>query len=126
MSRSLRVGSVTGFSSGDAGDIDINTGSLEILGGGLIETATIGSPGRGGNLTIVADSLLVDSGGDVFQRDFEGSSLGFAGIFAEAFPEDSGPAGNIDITAGTLVLRGGGAAIAGLTGGDHPGGECRR
>ena len=112
-------------STGAAGDIVLNAGSLEILPGGLISSVTIGL-GPGGSTTIVADRVLLDGGGKIFPRldgrDLDRGPIGFTAIESASLEPTSGPAGNIDITAETVLLRGG-AAIDASTISENPAGR---
>ena len=48
-------------STGNAGNLNIDTESLKLSNGGLMEAATLGN-GNGGNVTIEAKDVLIDSG----------------------------------------------------------------
>jgi filamentous hemagglutinin family protein len=77
---------------GNAGGIEIAAGSLEILNGTNLSTATLGQ-GNGGSLKINAAQTIVVDKSTVF------SSLG---------PQGKGNAGGIEMTTGSLeVLKGG-------------------
>ena len=85
-----------GPNGGDAGNLTINTQSLEIINSALINTTTIGS-GRGGNIDISADHVLLDHGGRPLQN-------GPTVIAANSARTASNDAGDIRITA-TETLR---------------------
>lgn len=84
---------------GDAGDVTVTaTGSLAILNGGVISSATYGH-GRAGNVAVSAPSVVIDGGG--FNT--------LTGVTTSSSTAAAGAAGNITIVApGTLVLRNGG------------------
>jgi large exoprotein involved in heme utilization and adhesion len=116
------------FGTGNAGDVDIEAGTLEIRGGKIAADAF--SPGRlSGNITIAVDDLLIDGKGNLFPRTIETPTPGNCAcltvdttrITTSAPWDFSGPAGNIDIVADTITVRGG-AAIEAVTGGTDPGG----
>ena len=98
---------------GNAGDIDLDVGRLELTGGGQIFSGTgnfqngvptgTGGPGNGGNLTVTAtDSIFI--GG----RDGRGS---LSGLFSNA-QFGSGHAGNLSIQTPVLEIEGRGAVLA--------------
>jgi len=93
------------FNTIDAGDISINTsGTLSLTDGAQISAAAIGS-GDGGNIDVVAGSVLIDG----FRSDGSGGS----NITANIAPGASGDGGDITLTTDTLALtNGGGIAIA--------------
>ena len=88
------------FGEGDAGNIRINTGSLEVRDAAKIGTAGYyGLGGNSGNTEITADRVLfkgLESSPDPFGMDF-------TGVFAGSSPQ-GGRAGNITIDARTLVM----------------------
>ncbi|MEG4075960.1 filamentous hemagglutinin N-terminal domain-containing protein [Microcoleus sp. Pol14C2] len=80
--------------SGDAGNLSINTGRLQVSDGAAVSTATRGS-GKGGSLQITArDSieLMGNSASSQFDR----------GLFTSS--EGSGDAGNLSINTGRLQV----------------------
>jgi filamentous hemagglutinin family protein len=85
------------FSSGNAGTIAIDVGRLEILGGGRINSVTDGGTGGGGLIDVrVRDSILIQG------RGADGKP---SRIITDTF--GPGTAGNILVSAGSLVLDGG-------------------
>ncbi len=84
-------------SKGNAGDVNVHAGKLEILNRGGIEASTF-SNGNAGDVTITADSIKMD----------ETDSEKFTGIFSQAeTAHTQGKAGNITITTDSLeALRG--------------------
>ena len=85
---------------GNAGDIEISTGSLSVTNGGQISVATFGV-GNGGSLIInAANSVVLDgmSAGDFFRGSGLSSFVGVSAI---------GDAGSIGITADSLSIANG-------------------
>jgi large exoprotein involved in heme utilization and adhesion len=87
-------------SSGNAGDVTVTAGTLEILHNGEISGGTSGF-GKGGEVSVkVLGRLTIDG---------VGSNQNFVtGITAEAASGSSGKAGDVTVTAGTLDVVGGG------------------
>ncbi len=81
--------------------------------------------GGGGDISIEADRVLVDGGGIIAPsaEDFVNrGAIGLSVISAGTQAPGSGPAGNIEITAGEFVVRGGGL-VDSSTQSVHPGGN---
>ena len=80
---------------GNAGSIDITTGSLSFTNGGTIDASTY-SQGNAGSIDITAsDTITIDGGlGDI----------PFKGILSLVLPDAVGNAGGINITTGSLSL----------------------
>ncbi len=99
--------------TGDAGDVDITAKTLELTNGGQILSTTLGS-GNGGNITLhVADSFSVIG------------TPGLSGVLANSSGTGStGNAGNIDLTAGSLMILNG-SQIEANTEGAGSGGTVR-
>ena len=91
---------------GIGGNIEINTGSLVVTNGALINSTTRGK-GDGGNVRIVArDRILIDDG--IGLREL----LNPTGIFTTVSPEEDdteafGNGGNIEIDTGSLSITNG-------------------
>ncbi len=98
-------------SIGDAGDVIINAGRLEVRDGAVVSTDTFGS-GRGGNAELNADTVLLAGGG----------SSGFTGITAQAGSGGGGDAGEVRIKADSLEVHDG-AQINTSTSGAGRGGD---
>ncbi|MFU8787720.1 MAG: beta strand repeat-containing protein [Methylobacter sp.] len=82
-------------SSGSAGDITISTGTLAVLNGGFISSATF-SRGNAGNIAVLADSLTING---------FGFASGATGITSQAaLGSTGGHAGNVTVRAGTLDI----------------------
>ncbi len=96
---SLIFNSVQAEAVGNAGDITINTGSLEVTGGAQIDSLTRGQ-GNAGNITIQARDAVTFDGVD---------SNGFpSASFSDVQPGATGNGGSINITARSLSLTNGG------------------
>jgi filamentous hemagglutinin family protein len=118
-------------SGGDAGDIFITTGSLELSTGTFISSSATNTTGAAGNINIVADTVILDADGAVFPRTKEPVPPGqdctcrfpFSAAITSSsvFPGD-GPAGNITIDSDSLTVRDG-AAIETVTGSNNRGGD---
>jgi len=97
----LAVGLNSQLPAGKGGNIDITTGSLQLLNDSAISASTYGD-GNAGNIQITADSIVLDAGHP--QPGFvpgisSSSSLSFDGV------ENTGNGGNVVITAGSLSMR---------------------
>ena len=88
------------FSEGDGGDITITAESVNLSDNSLIEAHVLGS-GSGGDITIKTHDLKIQA------------EQGTAYISASTF--DRGKAGNIDIAADEVLLRGGSPGFTGLS-----------
>ena len=86
--------------SGNAGNIEINTGNLSLINGGQIISISQGK-GNAGNITIKAENNII----------FDGvSSDGYtSAAFSDIYSEAVGNAGNINIETGNLSVLNGGA-----------------
>jgi large exoprotein involved in heme utilization and adhesion len=84
---------------GNAGNIDITTGSLSVTNGGQIDSFTHGR-GNAGNITIQAR--------DAVSFDGVQSNRFVSGSFSNVQPGAIGNGGNVNITAGSLFLTNGG------------------
>ncbi len=94
-------------STGDAGDLTINTNTLLIKDGAQVNTGTFGS-GKGGNLTVDAENIQLIGKSAV-------SPL-VSGLFAQAEPDSTGDAGDLTINTNTLLVRDGAQVNAGTFG----------
>jgi filamentous hemagglutinin family protein len=105
--------------AGNAGDLTINTATLEVAKGAQIATAAQNS-GNGGALTINADQSILLNG---FAPKAEFRGFGLSGIFvsAESSLEDesgkvvptTGDGGTLNLTTGELIIEDGAAISAG-------------
>lgn len=94
---------------GNAGNVTIQAGKLDILNGGLISNSTF-SLGDAGNIKVTADSLTINS---------QGYSSSVTGIVSRANDGSSGEAGSVDIRAKTFdILNGGKVSTSSVTQGD--------
>ncbi|MBV8887668.1 MAG: hypothetical protein JO235_27245 [Chroococcidiopsidaceae cyanobacterium CP_BM_RX_35] len=89
------------YGTGDAGEITIRAGRLLIQDGGNVSTATY-AQGKGGDLLINAPESVELIG---IGKDFEGKNL--ANLSAKAQDSSTGPAGNLMIATGKLIVRDG-------------------
>ncbi|MBP5971171.1 S-layer family protein [Brasilonema sp. CT11] len=97
-------------STGDAGDLRINTGELLIQNGAQVSTDTLGS-GKGGNLTVTANRVqLIGAGTKVNGQSFP------SGLGTQARPGSSGDAGDLRINTGELLIQNGAQVSAGTLG----------
>lgn len=93
---------------GNAGNINIKTGSLRLLEGGLIFSSSFGE-GNAGNVNIRASELVEISGIDI---------SGYGGYLGSAIPPiSSGNAGNLTIETKKLTLSDGALITSGSGGG---------
>lgn len=123
---------VNTFGSGDAGTLTVDAAEIEIIGGsvdenfnvlnsGLFAQADIGPTGRGGDINVTADYLLVADGAQISVTTFgEGDAgnltvnadeieiiggaryLGSSGLFASS--EDIGNGGNLTVQTDYLLV----------------------
>jgi filamentous hemagglutinin family protein len=90
------------FSAGNAGTLQITTGTLILNQGGQISTSTIRSSGNGGNLFIDATKSVEVSGQSV---NGESNSA----LFAQSFGKNTtGNGGNLQINTPVLIVQDGG------------------
>jgi filamentous hemagglutinin family protein len=106
-------------SSGPGGDVEIHADAIDLIDGGQIRVSTAGS-GAGGRLGVHVAGLLHASGVATIEKDHT-LERAPSGIFARSSLENSGPAGQLDITAGTLQLENG-AEISTRSLSDQPAG----
>ncbi|MBW4492149.1 MAG: S-layer family protein [Oscillatoria princeps RMCB-10] len=97
--------------SGNAGELNIKTGSLTVSDGGLITVSNLGT-GNTGTLNVVADSVRLNSGGKLEANTNSGaggnlsiqtSSLQMRSGSTIVTDANNADGGNISISAGTLV-----------------------
>lgn len=110
------IASQAGYNGGNAGDVQITAGSLQVLDGARISTETFGR-GNGGTIQITADNVLI-SGVNQGVKEFltangadpEGASASILTSTNGSFLGSSatGNAGNLQITAGNLQVQHGG------------------
>jgi large exoprotein involved in heme utilization and adhesion len=92
---------------GNAGGVEINTASLQVLNGGQIDTSTFGK-GDAGSVTINAsDSVIFDG---------EGSDGISSGAYSSVQLGGVGKAGGLKITTNSLSLTNGAALFSGTLG----------
>ncbi|HSB43915.1 MAG TPA: filamentous hemagglutinin N-terminal domain-containing protein, partial [Nitrospira sp.] len=114
-------------SLGNAGDVVITTPNLQLTGGARINTTTASS-GRGGNVTINADSISMSGENSGFEIEslFNLGTTQSSGIYTRTIGGNCigpcGNAGNISITTGSLTM-GNGAQINSGTSSSGQGGN---
>jgi filamentous hemagglutinin family protein len=104
--------------SGQAGNVNITTGSLSVLNGAVIAASTFGK-GNAGNIAIVADHVLVEGINDLQRLASNASGNGtsaslqglVSNISSSVEATATGNGGRVDITAASLVLDRGGAIV---------------
>ncbi|MEH1885626.1 beta strand repeat-containing protein [Nostoc sp.] len=117
----LSSGANTEGYNGNAGNIQIETGSLFFTNGGRISSSHSEGKGNGGNITINARDRVTFDGvvkGGTFGLD---KIIGVSGLFSYLLSGE-GKGGDIEITAGSLSVTNG-AVIAGDTDGQGNGGN---
>ncbi|MEH1971209.1 beta strand repeat-containing protein [Nostoc sp.] len=116
----LSSGASTEGYNGNAGNIQIETGSLFFTNGGRISSSHSEGKGNGGNITINARDRVTFDGvvkGGTFGLD----KIGISGLFSYLLSGE-GKGGDIEITTGSLFVTNG-AVIAGDTDGQGNGGN---
>jgi filamentous hemagglutinin family protein len=104
-------------SGGDAGQVDVLAGRLEVLGGGIISTGT-DSVGQAGNVNVRANTgLVVDGLGSAIQSNAGTDSQGNAGQVTVI------SAGNAQVTHGGIISTSTSGQGQGGTLAVHAGGE---
>jgi filamentous hemagglutinin family protein len=119
---SAQVGTIDGLvTTGNAGNLTINTPKLEVLGGAQI-SATARSQGSGGTLTINSkDSILLS--GSSQQAQPTPNDLNRSGVFVSATTGSTKNAGVLNINTGVLTVENG-ARISAQTRGLGNGGTA--
>lgn len=103
---SALVTSTASTATGSGGNMRVQTGNLQILNGGSIQTSTLG-PGKAGNLTLIANTIDIAG----VTPDGSGSRIEVGGS-----PNSSGDGGTVQIQTGTLSVRDRGFIFAGNQG----------
>ncbi len=88
-------------STGKGADLNINTDYLLVAGGAQVDTPVFGS-GDGGTLTVNADGVELISGSGV---------AGSSGLFAPVVPGATGEGGDINLDVGSLLVARGAQAF---------------
>lgn len=96
--------------AGNAGDVSITTGSLEVVNGGVLSTSTRGK-GNAGNVTIIATGAVKFDGEGAIGRTF-----GPSRVVSQVQPGAVGNTRGISITAHSLAITNG-AFVSTSTGG---------
>jgi filamentous hemagglutinin family protein len=92
---------------GNAGKIDITTGSLSLTNGAQINSFTRGQ-GNAGDITIQAKDVI-----SFYGFDSDGNS---SGVFSNVLADAKGNAGDINLTANSMFLTNGGQLRIGVNG----------
>jgi filamentous hemagglutinin family protein len=115
--RGSHPGVLTGITSeansggrGNAGNVTVTAGTADVVDGGEIVSTTAGS-GAGGSVTVTTPGALLLDGGGIAGTEIAASATG----------AQSGPAGTVTVSAGSLTIAGG-AEIASTAAGLGPGG----
>jgi filamentous hemagglutinin family protein len=100
------LATATPGSAGTGGNVTLNSGALTLRDGGVISTERFGS-GHTGSISLdVAQGLLIDGS----------SGIGTPGISAKSEPGSAGSAGNVTVQAGALSISGVGQISASTQG----------
>ena len=137
-----RIASGT-FGAGNSGDLTVNAESIEIKGitpqgdpSGLYSTVGFQATGRGGNLTVESDRIVLEDGGLISTGTLGlgnsgdltvnaesikirgNSSQGFhSGLFSSvAAPEATGEGGNLTVESNRIIVEDGGQIGSGTAG----------
>jgi len=94
-------------SSGAAGTVQVNAGSVSVLNGGFINSSTAGT-GAGGSVLIMTPGTLLLNG--------RGNIGGPAEVSASTTKPQSGNAGNVEISAGSVSVLNGGVVTSNTAG----------
>jgi filamentous hemagglutinin family protein len=106
--------------SGDAGNVNIRAGSIELLNGGAISAFTDGGSGRGGHINVQADRFLASGlGAEIEMPNTNLRARISPGIQAEA--AEKGAGGNVTLQAGRIDLVDGGVITVATTGSGRAG-----
>jgi filamentous hemagglutinin family protein len=99
----------TSGNTGSAGDVSIQTGSLTILSGAVIESSAVSGAGQGGNLTVSASDST-----ELIGLSPDGSAP--SALFAQVYPGAKGNAGNLTVETRRLTVRDGAQVNASTVG----------
>ena len=81
--------------SGDSGDIYIKTGTLEVVDGGYVFSSAFGGTGNGGDIVVQADHILLSN---------ENTPYNATGVLTQTYWPGTGKAGNVSISANSLNM----------------------
>ncbi len=125
LSSSNRLPGIT--STGNAGNVAVSAARLEIINGGVISTNTSTS-GNGGTVSVTTGTLSITRNGAIVSNTFGAGKAGsvsvtvtgqttidatsantdfLTGIAAQADPSSTGDAGNVQVSAGSLIIHNG-------------------
>src|SRR5262249_3197563 len=108
------IGSLT-QGGGNAGNVIVTAGRLSISNDGMISSLTLGA-GNSGDVSVSASEMLLINGPS-------GISRLNTGILADSQSNNSGNAGNVAVSVGTLSIAGSNAQISSSTFGPGKGGD---
>ncbi|WP_204150335.1 filamentous hemagglutinin N-terminal domain-containing protein [Leptolyngbya sp. CCY15150] len=131
------ISSSTRFSTGNAGDLSLESDRIEISNGGRILTeSTLGSQGQSGNVDVTTGTLLIESGGTLSTQTEVGGRAGNVTVRADEVTvqgdgsqvlldsRGDGNAGRLSIVSDRLQIQDGGLVSA-FTAGAGQGGVLR-
>ena len=141
--------STSTFGAGNSGDLTVNAESIEIKKAsqsiiltGLYSTVAFPSAtGKGGNVTVESDRIVLEDGGQIASGTFGIGNSGdltvdaesieirgaaspgvFSGLFSTvAFPSATGKGGNLTVKSGNIILEDGGRIASGTFGAGNSG-----
>jgi len=108
----------TTLGTGNAGNMDIVTDSLVLRDGGQVSVSSSGA-GRGGDLTIVADTI--DIGGPTADGRFLAGIFASSGLLTVDGTRGNAGSGSVNLTARRLSVRDGGQISAAIGNGGNAG-----
>lgn len=100
----LPSNATTFASNGNAGNIQVNTGSLFLTNGSLMSSSQLGEKGNAGNITINAR--------DTVKIDGEAKGVNVSGGLTSSLLNGEGKGGDIHITTGSLFVTNGASLTA--------------
>ena len=136
------------FGAGNSGDLTVNAESIEIRGvaspgdlSGLFSTVASEATGKGGNLTVESDRIVIEDGGQITSGTFGAGNSGdltvnaesieirgvaspgdFSGLFSTVGSlEATGDGGNVTVESGNIILEDGGRIASGTFGAGNSG-----
>ena len=140
--------STSTFGAGNSGDLTVNAESIEIKKAsqsiltGLYSTVAFPSAtGKGGNVIVESDRIVLEDGGQIASGTFGIGNSGdlsvdaesieirgaaspgvFSGLFSTvAFPSATGKGGNLTVESGNIILEDGGRIASGTFGAGNSG-----
>jgi large exoprotein involved in heme utilization and adhesion len=96
------------YGNGNAGQLSVNTDSIQLLENGFISTSTFGK-GSAGNVSVTTNSLTAHGAGNSV---IDLSSVNLTGIFSGASAESGGKTGTIEVNVKNDIQLNNGAQIS--------------